>query len=194
MNRAKASFGSDYFERLYADKADPWNLSTSLYEYSKYKATIGALQGRRFQRALEVGCSIGVLTEQLASLCDSLLAVDISRTAIRQAHKRCAKYQHISLRRMQVPREWPLGPFDLIVLSEVLYFMCPDDIVRSAALSISSLAVKGLILLVNWTGGTDYPCTGDDAVGHYLAACGDALVPLTQRREPQYRLDLLIRS
>jgi len=80
------------------------------------------------------------------------------------------------------------------MFSEVLYYLSPHDIRRAAARSLASLSSTGLILLVHWTGQTDYPCQGDEAVEYYLAACNAELSPLLQRREPQYRLDLLARK
>ena len=55
-----------YFDELYAGDPDPWGFETSAYEQAKYAATIDALEGRRYATALEIGCSIGVLTARLA--------------------------------------------------------------------------------------------------------------------------------
>ena len=64
-----------HFEALYAADPDPWDFETSAYEQAKYDATIAALPPGPISTALEVGCSIGVLTERLARPCDRLLAV-----------------------------------------------------------------------------------------------------------------------
>ena len=71
----------EFFERLYAAEPDPWGFETSAYERAKYDATIAALPPGPISTALEVGCSIGVLTERLARRCDRLLAVDVSEAA-----------------------------------------------------------------------------------------------------------------
>ena len=57
----------DYFEALYTEREDPWDFETSAYEAAKYAATVEALGDRRYGRAIEAGCSIGVLTELLAA-------------------------------------------------------------------------------------------------------------------------------
>ena len=62
--RVRTRMGAAYFEELYAADHDPWDLATSAYERDKYEATMAALEGRRFASALEVGCSIGMLTER----------------------------------------------------------------------------------------------------------------------------------
>ena len=53
-----------------------------------------------------------------------------------------------------------------------------------------SLAPGGEVLLVHWTGATDYPLSGDAATEAVLAAAPFAAV-MRQSRAEQYRLDLL---
>jgi chemotaxis methyl-accepting protein methylase len=65
---------------------------------------------------------------------------------------------------MRIPCEWPDERFDLIVLSEVLYFLAPSDIASVADRVAGTLAPDGIVLLVNWRGQVDDPCTGDQAV------------------------------
>ena len=52
----------EYFDRMYAESDDPWRFETSEYERRKYAATLAALPRARYENALEIGCSIGVLT------------------------------------------------------------------------------------------------------------------------------------
>ncbi len=73
--RAGTSLPPRYFDDLYAHDPDPWQFETSAYEAAKYDATLDALPIERFASALEVGCSIGVLTARLAPRCDELLAI-----------------------------------------------------------------------------------------------------------------------
>jgi SAM-dependent methyltransferase len=194
MNTKHNSLSPDYFESLYADNPDPWRFADNEYERQKYSATLAALSGRGFFRsAFEVGCSIGVLTRQLAPYCQSLLAVDVAEQALEQARRNCTCVNNVRFARMHIPHEWPAGEFDLLVLSEVLYYFCADDILRVARHTISSLLPGGIVLLVHWTGPTDYPCDGDQAVEWYLTASGEYLKRVLVRREPEYRLDLLIR-
>src|ERR1700761_3998891 len=94
-----------YFDRLYADDPDPWNFASSEYEREKYAATIAALPPGRFARALEVGCSIGVLTRLLAVRCEALLAVDVAESALLQAEERCSDQPWVTFARMAVPAE-----------------------------------------------------------------------------------------
>jgi predicted TPR repeat methyltransferase len=186
----RSSWEPATFDRLYATSPDPWAFATSDYERAKYAASLAALPSGRFDSALEVGCSIGVFTAQLAARCAALLAVDVAAAAVRAAAARCAGLHHVSVRAARIPHDWPTGRFDLIVLSEVLYFLSPEDVARTAALAAASLCQGGVILLVNWTGPTDTPCTGDEAAKRFIAGAA-GLTPDRQQQEEHYRIDRL---
>ncbi len=187
----RSSLPPAYFDRLYAADPDPWRFATSDYERAKYQDTLRALGLGRFRSALEVGCSIGILTRQLAGRVDRLLALDVAETALAQARRRCADLQNVQFARARVPQDWPSGTFDLILFSEVLYYLSPSDIVHTAAAGLRSLSSDGIVLLVHWTGATDYPCSGDEAAELFIAACLPVLRTVTQERQAEYRLDRL---
>lgn len=189
----RASMSPDWFEALYASDPDPWRFATSPYEAAKYDDTLASLGERRFAAAFEVGCSIGVLTRRLAARCDRLLAVDVAEAALAQARAACRDWPNVTLARMRVPEEWPRSRFDLILFSEVLYYLAPADIDRTAALALAALDPGGTVLLVHWTGPTNYPCSGDEVATRFIAACAGRLRPVTQARRAEYRLDRLDR-
>ena len=114
--------GQGYFESWDRRSEDPWGHVTSTYEHDRYLWTLAALGQRRFARALEVGCSLGIFTEQLAAHCDELLAVDISEVSVARAGERLARFPHVRVERRTVPAEMPEGPFDLIVCADVLVY------------------------------------------------------------------------
>jgi len=180
-----------HFARLYAASSDPWGFRTSGYERDKYAETLAALPAHRFRSALEVGCSIGELTRRLAPRCDRLLGLDLSDAALREAAAACAGLAGVAFRQATVPADWPDGPFDLVVLSEVLYFLVPDDLAVLARRCLDSLDPGGIVLLVDWTGPTDDPLSGDDAADLFIAHAAPSLRPVRQDRRPGYRLDLL---
>jgi chemotaxis methyl-accepting protein methylase len=94
--------------------------------------------------------------------------------------------------RMMLPRDWPADRrFDLMLFSEVLYFLDAPDVRLVARRASETLAAHGSVLLVNWTGDTDTPTTGDTAADAFIAASGLAVT--RQSRAPGYRLDLLRR-
>lgn len=181
---AGASLGRDYFERLYAADEDPWRFRTSAYERAKYDDTLDALEGRRFGSGVEVGCSIGELTAILGVACDRLLGVDIAEAPLALARLHNAASPHLAFARMALPDETPPGRFDLIVLSEVLYYFAPADLARVAAWAKGALAPGGRVLMVHWPGeAADYPLGGNEAVEGFVAAAGPELaVDLSRRR------------
>ena len=187
------SLPPDYFEQMYVGDPDPWKFETSPYESAKYDASVKALGQRRYRRALEVGCANGVLTQRLASYCDELVAIDVSDTALAIARKRNADTPLINFARMMFPHETPNGLFDLIVLSEVVYYWSEADIATAGAWIADHSKPGGDILLVHWIGDTDYPQTGDNAVALLRAALPDLSVIQADRHE-KYRLDLWRRA
>lgn len=190
MSRHEVSLDTAYFENMFQGTDDPWGLESSAYEQAKYAHTIAALQGRHYARAFEVGCAKGVLTQKLAPWCDRLLAIDVSSTALRAARKRCAALPHVAFANMVFPQHGPEGPFDLVVLSEVVYYWDDRDIARAGAWLRRHLGAAGDVMLVHWTGETDYPQSGDEAVTKLQAALGPVVGPVAAQRRDSYRLDL----
>ncbi len=193
MDRPTQSRPARYFEEIYARDPDPWDFTTSAYERAKYEATVTALPKPRYARGFEVGCSIGVLTRMLAARCDELLSVDAAETPLREARKRCADLAEVRFARMRLPDEAPDAKFDLVVLSEVLYYCTREDIGRIARILEKALAPGGDIVLVHWTAPHDQPLDGDDAAEAFITAARDFTRVLKQDRTPQYRLDVLQR-
>jgi len=189
MTRPTTSLSAGYFEQLYAANPDPWDFETSAYEREKYADTLESLAAPRFKSALEVGCSIGVLTAQLAERCDALLAVDAAENALDVARERCRALPQVTLARAYIPADWPVGSFDLIVLSEVLYYLSLDDL-RTVADQVRATATPGCqVLLVHWTKPTDYPLTGDVAAETFLSHLSGSMEIIRQETRSSYRLD-----
>ncbi|SEN10915.1 Nodulation protein S (NodS) [Sphingomonas gellani] len=192
--RRERSIDSDYFEDLYREKGDPWEFETSPYERAKYDHTLAALPRDRFASVLEVGCANGVLTERLAPRCDRLLAVDVSDTALAAARRRCAALPQVSVEKRRLPEEAPEGSFDLVLLSEVVYYWDDADLDRMARYLRTAVPSGGHLLLVHWTGETDYPKSGDDAVATLRHLLDRAVEIVAEERRDRYRLDLWRRA
>ncbi|WP_428028909.1 class I SAM-dependent DNA methyltransferase [Ancylobacter sp.] len=180
-----------YFEDLYARSPDPWAFETSPYEDAKYAATLAALPSPRCATALEIGCSIGVLTARLAPRCEQLVAMEPAARALDQARERCRDLPQVTFIQGQAPGDWPEGTFDLILLSEVIYYLSPPDVRALAARVSGSLQPGGQVELVHWVRETDYPLSGDEACELFIAALGGSFRLLVQQRTQDYRLDLL---
>lgn len=190
MTRKTDTLPPAYFEDTYKSDIDPWRFRTSTYEREKYAATIGALSRPLYKSALEVGCSIGVLTGLLAERCGSLLAIDASQTAITAA--RLTAPANVSFEVRHLPDQFPAGPFGLIVLSEVLYYFARDDLRRVADLCLDHLTPGGEILLCHWLGETDYPLSGVEASELFAAAVVSRMPGRSIVHDDVYRLERFV--
>lgn len=187
------SLPTTYFDDVYGANEDPWAFATSPYERAKYEATIAALPKERYAGAFEIGCSIGVLSEMLAGRCDCLLSVDASELPLKTARQRLAPYSYVTVSQMSIPAQFPNDRFDLIVLSEVGYYLTVADLQRARQLMLDHLNAGGHLLLVHWTPVVpDYPLTGDQVHKQFMTVAGEGqpLTHLLNQRTDKYRLDL----
>jgi SAM-dependent methyltransferase len=192
--RRTHSLDGAYFDALYAADPDPWRFGSSPYEAAKYDDTIVALEGQRAQSALEVGCSIGVLTRRLAACCDRLVATDVAAAALDEARRCCSDLINVEFRLARSAGDAMHGRFDLIVLSEVVYYWDDCGISSVAGAIEASLVSGGRLMLVHWLGETDYPKSADDAVGALRAALGGVVCVQISERRKHYRLDVWRRA
>lgn len=194
QNSDKLSTSPEYFEKMYEADIDPWNFETSQYEKDKYAATIAALPRQQYRSALEIGGSIGVLTEQLSSRCQSVLSVDVSKRAQMRAKKRCRHLPQVEFEVMQVPYQYPKQMFDLTLVSEVGYYWGDKDFLKAQQQIADHLKPGGHLLLVHWTPYVEeYPRTGDSVHENFLQQVGTVYRALSSKTEERYRLDLLER-
>jgi SAM-dependent methyltransferase len=187
MSRKTETISPEYFEDKYRNDIDPWQFRSSDYEREKYQATIAALSRPRYGRALEVGCSIGVFTRLLAPRCDTLVAIDASATAIAAAQENAPA--QVTFEVGTLPKDFPPGPFDLIILSEVLYYFVEADLQRLAGRCLDALAPGGEMIACHWLGETNYPLTGTDASELFAAAVAFRLPIQVPLRDEAYRLE-----
>lgn len=188
--RAK-SLDTDYFKGMYAMESDPWRFATSAYERDKYAATLAALPRARYASGLEVGCSIGVFTHQLCPRCDALIGLDVVPSVLDDARARCADCPNVRFQLAAVPGAWPDGRFDLILISEVAYYLDRADLARLVARVAGSVLPEADIVLVHWLGVTHYPLSGDEAAEGFIAGAQGFARVLKQSRTAEYRLDVL---
>lgn len=152
------------FERKYEESPDPWGYCSSAYERSKYLDTLAALPPGRFARALEVGCSIGVFSQMLAPRCDQLVALDFAPRAIELARERLGEQPNVELLQASFPEQAPAGQWELIVCSEVLYYLGRELLAEAIAWLGAQLRGGAVVLAVSWRGsGASEPLHGDQA-------------------------------
>jgi SAM-dependent methyltransferase len=176
------------FDRLYAADPDPWHYRTSAYEREKYASTLEAVGPGPHARALEVGCANGVFTTLLAPRCGDLVAIDFSARAVELARESVAGLANVEIVQAAFPHAVPDGNWDLVVCSEVLYYLDDAALLRAAGWLTEQLVHGATVVAVSWRGeGVDEPLLGDDV--HDILA--DALRPwhALDARAPGYRLD-----
>lgn len=177
-------------DRLHADADDPWNTATSDYESAKRDATCAALPRERYGRVLDVGCSIGVLTEQLAERADHVVAVDASASALRTATRR-VRSPNVDFRLLHVPSQWPDGTFDLIVVSEIGYFLSPAQLSGLVAAVLDSLAPDSTVVLCHWRHDIDgWPLDAAAVHAAFDAAMSDRFARVASNPTDDYLLDV----
>jgi SAM-dependent methyltransferase len=178
-----------YFDAMYAESGDPWGFTSRWYERRKYALTLAALPRERYRRGFEPGCSIGVLTALLAQRCDSLLATDVAAAAVVTARERLAGHDGVQVRELAVPQDWPAGRFDLIVLSEIGYYLSADDLELMLDRAVAALEPGGTLVAAHWRHPVDdYPLRGDDV--HDLLATSPELHRLVRHEEADLLLEV----
>lgn len=181
-----------FFEAKYAACADPWQFATSRYERERYAAIVGALGGRRYRRAFEPGCSIGILTFKLAAMCDAIEAMDISPTAAARARKRCEAFGHVTVAQGKLPADVPAGFFDLIVFSEIGYYFEPAVLAQIGAQLVDHLNSHGVFLAAHWLGDSpDHRLKGDQV--HALLGGLPGIERTLAEKHGQFRIERWIR-
>ena len=183
--------GTAYFDALYANQSDPWGLATSDYEQHKLDVLMSHLPRRRYSRAFEPGCAIGVTTAALSQRCGHLLAMDAAVRAVDQAARR-VHGRSVTVQQGRVPDDWPEGPFDLIVLSELLYYLDPHDRERVAVRAARTLPNNGDLVAVHWR--TPFPeaATTGEVVHRELTErlTGQGLRPVGRYDEQRFLLQV----
>jgi len=144
-----ASVPREHFDRLYEESGDPWKLGIAWYERRKYAITLACLPRERYRGGLEPGCSIGELTRLLAGRCDRLLAFDFAQAAVERARLAVYGMPHVVVERRALPAALPAGSFDLIVMSEVLYYLSAPDLALTVAGIVECLADGGDLVAVH---------------------------------------------
>ena len=168
------------FEARYRCDGDPWSYETSPYEHAKYAATLDACGSGPFREALELGSSIGVLSELLAPRCARLTTVDGAPTAVAAARRRLAGRGGIDIILGAIPEAIPTRSYDLIVASEILYYLGAAELEATFDRLRECSDAGARLVAVHWRPeGPERPATADDVhrmlhAQPWLSAAGEA--------------------
>jgi SAM-dependent methyltransferase len=183
---------ASYFEAMYRDTDDPWHLGERWYEQRKYALTTAALPRARYRSAFEPACSVGALSVLLAERSQRLLSCDRSPRAVAAAATRLADHPHARVEHRILPQQWPTGTFDLIVLSEFLYYLDPAGVAEILELAVRSLEPGGTLVGVHWRHPVPDHSQHGEAV-HRAIRATPGLVRIAAHSEPDFLLDVLVR-
>ncbi|WP_328701676.1 bifunctional PIG-L family deacetylase/class I SAM-dependent methyltransferase [Amycolatopsis pittospori] len=135
------------FETLYREP-DPWTMD-SWYERRKRMVALAALPRERYDFAVEPACGTGALTLELARRCDRVHAFDPVPAALSVARERLRSLSTVELSVGSLPGD-VRGPADLVVLSEILYYLSEADLTATLDRTVASLGPDGQVLAVHW--------------------------------------------
>lgn len=180
------------FEARYRDDPDPWAYVHSDYEHDKYAATLAACGQGPFACALELGSSIGVFSAMLAPRCERLVTIDAAATAVASARARLTSQSQVEVILGQIRSAVPAETYQLVVASEILYYLAPADLEQTLALLPDRMAPDARLVAVHWRpAGPERPFDAE-AVHSRLRALPQ-LRPVHSGGTDDYLLDVLVR-
>jgi protein-L-isoaspartate O-methyltransferase len=181
------------FEARYQADIDPWGYCRSPYERAKYAATLRACGPGPFDCGLELGSSIGVLSAQLATRCARLVTIDAAPTAVAEARRRLSGRAGVDVVLGAVPQDIPAGAYDLVVASEILYYLTPAELETTLTRLGELSRPRARWVAVHWRPpGPERPFTADEV--HERLRGLTWLRPLEQHHTDEYLLDVLERA
>ncbi len=180
------------FEARYRADPDPWSYTTSPYERAKYAATLDACGPGPFADALELGASIGVFSALLAPRCRSLVTIDAAPTAVDAARRRLDGRAAVTVVLGTLPAAIPDARFDLVVASEILYYLEPGDLSATLATLRERTLPGARLVAVHWRPpGPERPFSAGEV--HARLNAERWLAAVTSAHTDDYLLDVLER-
>jgi SAM-dependent methyltransferase len=180
------------FSNLYRAEADPWQVSSRWYERRKRATALAALPDERYGAAVEPACGTGAFTRELGPRCERLLAFDPVPAAVDQARAATAGLPQVRVQIGEVPGDLPAEPVDLLVYSEILYYLDDEDLARTIERSVAALRPGGHLLAAHWLPwAPEAPRDGRDAHRHLLTH--SALETLVEHSDEDFLLHVLRR-
>jgi peptidoglycan/xylan/chitin deacetylase (PgdA/CDA1 family)/glycosyltransferase involved in cell wall biosynthesis len=130
-----------FWEEIFEEE-DPWNYG-SPYEQEKYHRQLEMLPAEPVERALELGCAEGHFTSRLAPKVKHLLACDISKKAMERARTRCKEHRNVEFVQHDLSVDALPEALDLIICSEVLYYLSDEKELESIATRLAEALRPG---------------------------------------------------
>lgn len=156
----KNNLDSQRYRRMYETSVEPWNYNHRGAEILRHKeiAQFLAEVQPKYDAGLDIGCSLGQLTQKLAPLCGQLFAFDVSLAAVQKARSRCQS-PHIRFLLAELPGLPFAGEkFDLIVAADAIHEFVPE-VKREMAIGeiFSALKKNGYALFTDYMKSEYFP-------------------------------------
>jgi SAM-dependent methyltransferase len=189
---------STHFQKLYQQDDDPWQVRCRWYEQRKRALLLASLPAQRYRHVYEPACGNGELTAALAVRADRLMASDVSPIAVKLTRQRLAVRPGgnalVSVQCHRVPQDWPVDArFDLIVISELAYYLSRLDLAQLRDHCINTLSADGVLVMCHWR----HPFQDrvlDTAGAHAMFDASTALHRLARHDEADFLLDVWSRD
>jgi len=139
-----------YFEELYRSNNDPWGYDYHWYEARKRQICLALLTRPHYQKVLEIGCSNGHLSVHLAKRAAHLVCIDVSMEAVHLASQRLQAFEHVTVENKKIPEDFYEQRFDLIVISEMAYYLTLEELHDFIEKLRLALNPDGEILCCHW--------------------------------------------
>jgi len=185
-----AAVDARYLEDLHTRHADPWGYTSRWYEERKRALTLAALPEPTVGRLLEIGSSIGVLTEDLADRAREVETIEVSATAVARARARLRGHAHVRVHESDLRDALPAGRFDVVVVSEVGYYVSRADLQELGRKIRARLSARGAVLLCHWRHPIPGASTSGDDV-HRVLRRALGLPRLVHHAEGDFLMDVL---
>lgn len=138
------------FFNHFFDNGDPFGFDIHPVEQLKFRRTLEVCGEGPLGRVLELGCAVGSFTELLAPRATDVLALDGSPAAVEHVIRRLHDHPNVRGQAMTIPAEFPEGTFDLVVASDILYYLPVEDVRRCLERIEAAVAEGGAFVAVHY--------------------------------------------
>lgn len=140
------------FDAVYRADPDPWRVRSSFYERRKLEVVLAGLGSPSYAAAWDPACGVGELAARLSGRTTRVLATDASVEAVALTRHRCAGLTNVEASCQALPARPPAdsGPFDLVTLSEFLYYLPAPDRTATLDLVDAVTADRAEVVSLHW--------------------------------------------
>lgn len=144
----KRAFPRSYFESLFGSTQDPWQY-VGRHQQERLKLLLDQVP-EGSNNVLEVGCAEGLFTYFLALKGRKVVAIDVSRNALKRAKEYCKPLSNIHFLQADMVQLPLAGKYDVIICAGVLVYLPEWNLfVRTAKSILNLISPRGYLVLEN---------------------------------------------